>query len=47
MDDVFLSGEICQIFLIQVDTHISNPKSSLILDPPHQPSLLAILLLFN
>ena len=42
---------ICQIFLIGtkqlgVVTHISNPKGSLNLDPPHQPSL-AILLLSN
>ena len=36
---------MCQIFLIGVDTHISNPKSSLSLDPPHQPSLAALLLL--
>ena len=37
---------MCQIFLIGVDTHILNPKSSLILDPLHQPDL-AILLLLN
>ena len=24
---------------VGIDTHILNPKSSLILDPPHQPSL--------
>ena len=35
----FSYGEIRQIFLIKVDSHISNPKSSLILDQPHQPSL--------
>ena len=41
MADGFLSGEICQIFLSGKNTRISNPKSSLILDPPHKPILVA------
>ena len=35
---VYNLEQICQI-LTGVDTHISNTKRSLILDPPYQPSL--------
>ena len=35
LTDGFQSGEICQMLLIGVDTHLLNPKSSLILEPPH------------
>ena len=43
---VFNQEKLCQMLLIGVDTHILNPKSSLILEPPHQHSL-ALLLLLN
>ena len=46
MTDGFKSGEIYQIFLIGVDTHISNRKNSLVLFPHYQSSL-AMLLLLN
>ena len=46
MTDGFKSGEIYQIFLIGVDTYISNRKNSLVLFPHYQSSL-AMLLLLN